>query len=221
MTRFQTMRESMVRHQLMARGIVDRRVVEAFRRVPRESFVPPESADLAYADQALPIACGQTISQPYIVALMTQALELDGDERVLEIGTGCGYQTAILAELAKEVYTIERHAALSQKARERLEQLGYGNVHFRVGDGTKGWPEEAPFDRIIITAAADRCPAALWEQLVPGGRLVAPFGDAWSQRLLACRKESDGSRSDEYLCACRFVPLISQDDGGGSEEAFS
>ena len=212
MTRFQQQRETMIARHLTARGIVDPRVLEAFRSVPREAFVPPESADLAYADQALPIGCGQTISQPYIVALMTQALELSGTERVLEIGTGCGYQTAILAELAKEVFTVERHADLLQKARERLQQLGYDKIHFRVGDGTQGWPEATPFDRVMITAAARECPPALWDQLATGGILVAPFGEPWQpQRLVACRKCPDGRPQEEFLCACRFVPLVAEE----------
>ena len=204
-------RRSMVARQLAARGISDPRVLEAMARVPREIFVPATSRHLAYADSALPIDCGQTISQPYIVALMTEALELSGDEKVLEIGTGCGYQTAVLAELTPHVYTIERHADLSRAARRRLESLGYDTIHYRVGDGTLGWPEEAPFDRILITAAAPAIPEPLWEQLREGGLVVAPLGGAWSQRLVAIRKER-GEPVERYLCACRFVPLVGGDD---------
>ncbi len=197
----------MVAKQLAARGISDPRVLEAMRRVPREAFVPRASQHLAYTDSALPIACGQTISQPYIVALMTQALELQGNERVLEIGTGCGYQTALLAELAGEVYTIERHGDLSQQAADRLKSLGYAEIQFRVGDGTRGWPEEAPFDRIIITAAGRTFPPALWQQLGESGVAVAPIGGDEYQRLVAIRKER-GEPVESYLCGCRFVPLI-------------
>ncbi len=208
-------RQSMVTQQLAARGITDPRVLEAMSRVPREFFVPAASRHLAYADSALPIDCGQTISQPYIVALMTEALELSGDEKVLEIGTGCGYQTAVLAELTPRVYTIERHADLSRAARRRLESLGYDTIHYRVGDGTLGWPEEAPFDRILITAAAPSIPESLWEQLREGGIAVAPLGGAWSQRLVALRKEH-GEPVERFLCSCRFVPLIAE--SGDSQE---
>ena len=204
-------RRSMVVRQLAGRGITDPRVLKAMERVPREFFVPAASRHLAYADSALPIDCGQTISQPYIVALMTAALELRGDEKVLEIGTGCGYQTAVLAELTPHVYTIERHADLSRAARRRLESLGYDTVHYRVGDGTQGWPEEAPFDRILITAAAPSIPKTLWGQLREGGIAVAPVGGAWSQRLVAVRKEH-GEPAERFLCACRFVPLVAGDD---------
>ncbi len=210
-------RDAMVARQLAARGITDPRVLAAMRRVPRERFVPDASRHLAYADSALPIDCGQTISQPYIVALMTQALELSGDERVLEVGTGCGYQTALLAELAADVYTIERHADLSRAARRRLESLGYRGIHYRVGDGTEGWPEEAPFDRIIVTAAAENLPPALWEQLEEGGIVVAPLGGQWSQRLVVLRKIR-GEPIEEFLCACRFVPLVAESGGSDSRD---
>jgi protein-L-isoaspartate(D-aspartate) O-methyltransferase len=176
-------------------------------RVPRERFVPPELRDEAYADRALPIACDQTISQPYIVALMTQALELTGNERVLEIGAGSGYQAAVLAELAAEVISVERHAPLAEQAGELLAELGYGNVTVVVGDGTLGWPGRAPYDRIIVTAFAAACPPALWQQLVEGGILVMPLGGPEHQSLDALRKRG-GQPVREGLSPCRFVPLI-------------
>lgn len=177
-------------------------------RVPREWFVRDESSASAYEDRALPINCGQTISQPYIVALMTEALELNGDERVLEIGTGSGYQTAVLSQLAAEVYSIERHPQLSEQARTALSKLSIRNVRLRVGDGALGWPDAAPFDRILVTAAASQLPAALWEQLARHGMVVAPIGDDNSQILQAWRKR-DGEPEQRILCTCRFVPLIS------------
>ena len=210
------LRDAMVERQLAARGIRDARVLQAMRQVPRELFVPPESRHLSCADQALAIDCEQTISQPYIVALMTEALELSGSERVLEIGTGCGYQTAVLATLVSQVYTVERHRALSEQASAKLERLGYGNVSFRVGDGSLGWPEEAPFDRVIITAAAETFPLPLWEQLVEGGIAVAPIGDSDKQSLTVLRKVGGECRAS-VLCACRFVPLISNEGGKGGE----
>src|SRR5687767_7626625 len=172
---FNDLRAEMVEQQLARRGIRDQRVITAMRRVPREAFVAEGLAESAYADSALPIDCEQTISQPVIVAMMTQALQITNQHRVLEIGTGSGYQTAILAELAGAVFSVERHAELSRQAGARLQRLGYQNVFLRVGDGSQGWPEEAPFDRIMVTAAAEECPPALWEQLVEGGVLVGPF----------------------------------------------
>ncbi len=177
------------------------------RKVPRERFVPPSERDRAYADQALPVDCAQTISQPYIVALMTEALGLQGEERVLEVGTGTGYQTAVLAELAREVVTIERHAELSEKAVRVLDELGYGNIEARVGDGTLGCPDRAPFDGIIVTAAASHCPPALFEQVREGGVVVIPIGGRGVQMLEAICKVDAAPRS-ESLSGCRFVPLI-------------
>jgi len=197
----------MVEHQLRGRGVRDERVLRAMLRVPREAFVPQAIAEEAYFDCALPIDCQQTISQPMIVALMTEALQLSGDEKVLEIGTGSGYQAAVLGELAGEVFSIERHALLAEQAAERLARLKYDNVHVRTGDGSLGWPEEAPFDRIIITAAAEECPPALWEQLAEGGVLVGPFGPPADQTLYAMHKIG-GRPQSRYLTACRFVPLI-------------
>jgi protein-L-isoaspartate(D-aspartate) O-methyltransferase len=205
--RFDDDRAAMVEQQLARRGIRDQRVLAAMRRVPREVFVGEGLAESAYADSALPIDCEQTISQPVIVAMMTQALQLENHHRVLEIGTGSGYQAAILAELAGAVFSVERHAELSRQADERLRRLGYQNVSLRVGDGTQGWPEEAPFDRIIITAATDQCPPALWEQLVEGGVLVGPFGPAWEQALYEVHKIG-GQPQSKLLTGCRFVPLV-------------
>lgn len=201
-------RDTMLREQLQRRGIRSTSVLQAMARVPREDFVEADQRDRAYADGALPIACEQTISQPYIVALMTEALQLSGQERVLEIGTGSGYQTAVLAELAATVYSIERHAALSQQAEARLAARGFRNVCLRVGDGSLGWPEEAPFDRILITAVAAQCPPPLWQQLAEGGLLVAPFGNSGHQFLYAQHKIG-GQAQSRSLTPCRFVPLVS------------
>ncbi len=197
----------MLRHHLKARGINDPRVIDAMARIPRERFVDESLRAEAYADRALGIACGQTISQPYIVALMTQALALRGDERVLEIGTGSGYQTAVLAELAGEVVSIERYEALSRQAAARLEELGYDRVTLVVADGTLGWPAGAPYDRILAAAAAGTVPRALIEQLAPGGILVIPLGTRDHQTLQAIHKVGDGLRV-ESLSPCRFVPLV-------------
>ena len=204
---FEHQRAAMALQQLARRGIRDQRVLDAMRRVPRETFVAADLANDAYADSALPIDCDQTISQPVIVALMTQALQLTGQERVLEIGTGSGYQAAILAELAAAVFSIERHAELSRQAAARLLRLGYQNVFLKVGDGALGWPEEAPFDRIIITAAAEACPPALWEQLTEGGVLVGPFGPPAEQALYEMHKIG-GQPQSKVLTGCRFVPLL-------------
>ena len=202
-------RQAMVREQLRKRGIHDRRVLDACARVRRDRFVAAGTEQEAYTDRALAIDCDQTISQPYIVALMTEALQLAGDERALEVGTGSGYQAAVLAELAGSVYTIERHQPLSEQAQQRLGELGYRNIHYRVGDGSLGWPEEAPFDRIIVTAAAAECPPALWEQLAEKGILVGPFGDAEGQVLQAILK-FQGRPQVQNLTGCRFVPLVSR-----------
>jgi len=200
-------RERMVEVQLIPRGITDRRMLDAFYKVPRHLFIDPADRSLAYGDHPLPIGLDQTISQPYIVALMTQALNLKGDEKVLEVGTGSGYQAAILAELAGHVYTIERLAPLAEKTEKLLRELGYTNISIKIGDGSKGWPEKAPFDGILVTAAARKIPPILIEQLAPGGRLVIPVGDSWLQELLLLTNEEDGLKK-KALCACRFVPLI-------------
>lgn len=196
--------------ELRKKGIRDPRVLSAMEKVPRHLFVLPEYLPWAYDDRPLPIGLGQTISQPYIVALSTEALELSGEEKVLEIGTGSGYQTAILAELAKEVFTVERLPELSWEARERLRNLGYRNVHFRIGDGTRGWPEEAPFSAILVTAAAPKVPQSLLAQLSEGGRLVIPVGGRFHQDLWLVRKEG-GRPVYEHLCPVSFVPLIGEE----------
>jgi protein-L-isoaspartate(D-aspartate) O-methyltransferase len=214
-------RRRMVESQIRNRGIRDPRVLEAMRRVPRHRFVPPHLWDQAYDDYPLPIGEDQTISQPYIVALMTEALELTGDEKVLEVGAGSGYQAAILAELAKEVFTIERLASLARRAEDILKTLNYRNVHVLIGDGTLGWPREAPYDAIIVTAGAPKVPPALAEQLARGGRLVIPVGDRYSQTLTRIRRTPEGGLKTEYLGGCRFVKLIgAQGWREGGEEEF-
>jgi protein-L-isoaspartate(D-aspartate) O-methyltransferase len=197
----------MLRKHLQGRGIVDVRVLDAMAKVPRERFLDAPSRTEAYADRALSIGCGQTISQPFIVALMTQALALRGTERVLEIGTGSGYQTAILAELAQEVVSIERHEDLSQQAAEALAELGYDRVKLIVGDGSIGWPAEAPYDRILVAAAAAAPPRHLIDQLAPDGILVIPLGNRDQQMLQAIHKVGDKPQI-ESLSPCRFVPLV-------------
>ncbi len=192
---------------LIKRGIRSPRVLEALQHVPRHQFVPPAVAHLAYADRAVPIGCEQTISQPYIVALMTEALDLTGSEHVLEIGTGSGYQTAVLAELAHDVVSIERHEELSRRAAAALKQCGYANARLIVGDGTQGCAELAPYDRILVAAAARRVPPALAEQLAEGGLLVIPVGGSDSQVLQAYTKQA-GQLVPRPLSGCRFVPLV-------------
>lgn len=204
---FERLRNLMVETQLIPRGITDIRVLEAMRRVPRHLFMEEALRFKAYDDMALPIGEGQTISQPYMVAVMTEILGLTGDEKVLEVGTGSGYQAAILAELAQEVYTIERFQSLSDHAREVLRGLGYDNIHFLAGDGTLGWPEESPYDRIIITAAAPDIPEPLIQQLSEGGILLAPVGDRYSQQLIKAAKRK-GQLIKEYHTPCVFVPLV-------------
>jgi len=202
-------RQEMVRQQIKARGIRQERVLETMQSVPRHLFVPAQSRHSAYYDGPLSIGQGQTISQPYIVALMTEALELKGYERVLEIGTGSGYQTAILSQLASLVYTVERIPELAHEAQDLLHQLGYQNVQIRVADGTLGWPEYAPYDAIIVTAASPDVPEPLTEQLAEGGRLVAPVGGSWSQSLVRIRRQGGRLRRQE-LTTVAFVPLIGQ-----------
>jgi len=201
------LRERMVKEQLLSRDIRDEKVLAAFRKVPRHIFVPEEWRSSAYADYPLPIGQNQTISQPYMVALMTQLLELKGQEKVLEIGTGSGYQTAILAELAKEVYSIERFAILAEKAKKTLQELGYSNIKIRIGDGTLGLPENAPFERIIVTAAGLNTPPPLLEQLKEEGIMVIPLGGAFSQELAVLYKKKDGLQVKK-ICGCVFVPLV-------------
>jgi protein-L-isoaspartate(D-aspartate) O-methyltransferase len=197
----------MVREQLAGRGIRDERVLAVCSVVPRERFVPVDLAARAYEDTALPIAAGQTISQPYMVATMTEALALRGDERVLEVGTGSGYQAAILSRLAARVYTVERHRELMDPAQVICHELGYQNITFRLVDGPQGWREEAPFDAIIVTAGAPRLPADLLAQLQPNGRMMIPVGPEETQTLLLVRKTPQGTQQTP-LTTCRFVPYI-------------
>jgi len=205
---YRVARERMVENQIKARGIKDTRVLEAMRKVPRHLFVDESLWDQAYGDYPLPIGEGQTISQPYIVALMTEALELKGTERVLEIGTGSGYQTAILAELAMWVYTVERFHKLSQRAKKILvNELKYGNITFKVGDGTLGWKEAAPFDAIIVTAASPDIPSPLVEQLAEGGRIVIPIGKEGYQSLIKGVKKG-GKLYTQEIEEVRFVKLV-------------
>lgn len=207
----QALRDQMVDRQLAKRGIHDQAVLDAMRKVPREEFVPDRMAEFAYEDSALPIEAEQTISQPYIVALMTQALELERGERVLEIGTGSGYAAAVLAEIAENVYTVERHQALVDNARERFQQLGYTNIRVRQGDGTLGWSENAPYDAIVVTAGGPNIPEPLRKQLAVGGRLVIPTGDIpRMQELVRLRRLSEDEYRRESLGGVRFVPLIGE-----------
>jgi protein-L-isoaspartate(D-aspartate) O-methyltransferase len=206
---FTLARARMVDLQLAGRGIANPLVLDAFRAVPREQFVPPELAELAYSDRPLPIGDEQTISQPYIVALTVEALRLTGKERVLEIGTGSGYEAAILSRIAREVFTVERLRSLAAEARERLERLGYQNVQVLHGDGTLGWPKHRPFDAIAVSAGAPTVPQALLEQLAPAGRLVIPVGpDEISQTLMRVTREGRDDFREEPLTQVRFVPLI-------------
>jgi len=202
------MREKMVETQIKARGVKDPRVLSALLKIERHRFVPEKYLDSAYSDQPLPIGEGQTISQPYIVALMTELLELKGNEKVLEIGTGSGYQAAVLAELAKEVYTIEIIEPLASTARERLSELGYQNVKVKAGDGYLGWPEVAPFDAIIVTAAPDHIPQPLVEQLKEGGRMVLPLG-TFTQELKKIVKRS-GKMETIDVIPVLFVPMTGE-----------
>lgn len=207
--RYQRLAESMVRNQIEARGIKDPRVLEAMKSVPRHEFVNESLIDQAYSDHPLPIGDQQTISQPYIVALMTEALQVDKDDRVLEIGTGSGYQAAILAELAYRVYTIERNRTLYERARQILEKLGYYNAICRYGDGTLGWKEEGPFDAILVTAGAPEVPKPLVDQLKEGGRMIVPVGSSFSQDLVKLYRDEKGIHQTD-LGGCRFVKLIGQ-----------
>lgn len=194
---------------LRRRGISNQAVLRAMEEVPRENFVGSDFAASAYADQALPIACGQTISQPFVVAYMTEQLEIEPQHRVLEIGTGSGYQAAVLSRLAREVLSIERYRTLADAARARLKALGYANVIVRLGDGMAGAPDLAPFDRIMVTAAAEDIPAVLVAQLVEGGKMILPLGPRHeAQYIVKLNKQSDGQLTREQLIAVRFVPLL-------------
>jgi len=206
---FAAQRQLMVQQQLMTRGINDNRVLEAMAKVPREEFVPPDSRAATYEDGPLPIGYGQTISQPYIVAFMTEQLRLSPTDRVLEIGTGSGYQAAILAELAGEVYTIELVEPLAKNAEATLERLGYKNAHVKVGDGNKGWPEYAPFGAIIVTCAPDKVPQLLTDQLKEGGRMIIPVGDRFAQELYLLEKKN-GQLKESVTLPVRFVPMAGE-----------
>jgi protein-L-isoaspartate(D-aspartate) O-methyltransferase len=203
----------MVERQLRGRDIRDERVLAAMERVPRELFVPDTLADRAYDDAALPIGSGQTISQPYMVARICELLSLTGSDRVLDVGTGSGYQAAVLAELAREVYTIERLPELAEAARRALEAVGYGQVHVHVGDGTLGLPEHAPYDGIAVAAAAPEVPPTLYEQLGPRGRLVVPVGGRWGQQLQVIVRSPEGPAVVRSV-PCRFVPLVGEEGFG-------
>jgi protein-L-isoaspartate(D-aspartate) O-methyltransferase len=204
---FKLARERMVKNQLASRGIKDKGVLRAMGKIPRHQFISEALAGEAYNDHPVPIGEKQTISQPYIVALMTEALELTGKENTLEIGTGSGYQTAILAELSSRVYTIERIKSLLVKARKLLDELGYSNILFKAFDGTLGWKQYAPFDAIMITAGAPSLPKPLVDQLAENGRMVIPVGDRYTQELIKVTKRAEGLEQ-ESLGGCRFVNLI-------------
>jgi len=213
-------REQMVREQIAARGIRDPRVLAAMRKVPRERFVDVANQDKAYEDRPLPIGHGQTISQPYIVARMAALAELSGTERVLEIGAGCGYATAVLAELAAEVFAIEIIPELAEKARRRLAELGQTRAHVECFDGTHGWPEHAPYDAILVAAGAPRVPVLLLAQLAPGGRLIIPVGPRDTQRLVVVKRDGDRDEYDTtYDIPVRFVDLTGRYGWGGSGPA--
>jgi len=207
MTDFPKTRLKMVEEQITARGIKDPRVIEAMKKVPRHLFVEEALQSQAYSDHPLPIGEKQTISQPYMVALMTEALQLKGNEKALEIGAGSGYQTAILAEIAKSVFSIERILSLTMRARKLLRELGYRNVEIKFSDGTQGWMEESPFDAVIVTAGAPEIPQPLVNQLAVGGRLVIPVGDSVIQDLIRVTKTEEGIHKED-LGGCRFVKLI-------------
>jgi protein-L-isoaspartate(D-aspartate) O-methyltransferase len=208
-SKFTRQREEMVRRQIEGRGITDPRVLQALRTVPRHEFVSEALVDRAYGDFPLPIGEGQTISQPFIVAEMTQALALDPEDRVLEIGTGSGYQTAVLAELVYRVYSVERIHPLYVQARRLFDRLGYHNIVTRFSDGTVGWAEEAPFDAILVTAGSPKIPEPLVNQLCPGGRMVIPVGDRFSQELTKIYRDERGIRQT-HMGGCRFVKLVGE-----------
>jgi protein-L-isoaspartate(D-aspartate) O-methyltransferase len=215
MTDFAAERERMVERQIESRGIRDPKILEAFRCVPREMFVSEEHAELAYGDHPLPIEAGQTISQPYIVALMIEAAEIEPGDKILEVGAGSGYAAAVMSRIARQVIAIERQAELAKVASERIERLGYDNVRIVEGDGTRGYAEEAPFDAILAAASGSHVPETLVEQLAEGGRIVMPLGDAgWVQKLVKVTKGPRGRLIREDLGGVRFVPLIGEEGYG-------
>jgi protein-L-isoaspartate(D-aspartate) O-methyltransferase len=207
---FAAERQKMVQEQLKPRGIHDERVLSAMSKVPREAFVPENMRAQSYADSALPIGHDQTISQPFIVAYMTEQLRVQPTDRVLEIGTGSGYQAAVLAELAKEVYTIEIVEPLAKDASARLAQLGYNNAHVKIGDGYQGWPEVAPFDAIIVTCAPDKVPEPLAQQLKEGGRMIIPVGSGMMDQQLYLLEKKDGELAQRAILPVRFVPMAGE-----------
>jgi protein-L-isoaspartate(D-aspartate) O-methyltransferase len=208
---FEELRKKMVEKQLINRGIEDEKVIDAFAEVPREEFVGEKYKSSAYDDGPLPIGSGQTISQPYIVALMIDSLNLNEDDKVLEIGTGSGYAAAVLAKIVNEVYTIEKIDKLAEKAKERFKKLNYTNISTKVGDGTLGWEENAPYDGIVVSAAAPHVPEALINQLAESGKIIIPVGeDGGVQRLKLIKKTEDGTVNEENLDYVRFVPLLGE-----------
>jgi protein-L-isoaspartate(D-aspartate) O-methyltransferase len=217
MTDYTAEREAMVDRQLKHRGISEQHILDAFLAVPREEFVGPDHAHLAYGDHPLPIEAGQTISQPYIVGLMIQAARIKPRDTVLEVGAGSGYAAAVISRIANKVIAVERQHDLVEVARNRLKRLGYDNVEIVEGDGTRGWPDEAPYDSILAAASGSHVPRPLIEQLAPNGRLVMPVGDpAWVQELVKVTKQKDGILRQENLGGVRFVPLIGE-EGWGDE----
>ncbi|MFH1157138.1 MAG: protein-L-isoaspartate(D-aspartate) O-methyltransferase [Pseudomonadota bacterium] len=208
--KFERWRRDMIERQIIARGITDPAVIAAMGKIPRHLFVSEALIESAYGDFPLPIGEGQTISQPYIIAEMTQTLELKGSERVLEIGTGSGYQAAVLAEIVFRVYTIERNNTLFLRTRKLFDRLKYHNIVARYSDGTQGWKEESPFDAIVVTAAGESIPQPLIDQLAPGGRLVMPVGGHFTQDLIRVEKDKNGTVTSKNLGGCRFVRLIGQ-----------
>lgn len=209
---FEKLRIHMVEEQIVARGISNKNLIEVLKKIPRHIFVPPSKREYAYEDYPLDIGFGQTISQPYIVALMTEELELTPNDRVLEIGTGSGYQTAILASLSKEVYTIERIPQLLERAKRTLDEIGFKNINFFEGNGWYGLEEFAPFDKIIVTAAPEVIPLTLKKQLKPGGIMIIPVGPLYNQVLKKVIKKDDNKFDEEVLEAVRFVPLVREGD---------
>jgi protein-L-isoaspartate(D-aspartate) O-methyltransferase len=213
---YERRRNRLVEQSIAGRGISDEAVIRAMRTVPRHEFVPPSRVGVAYQDRPLPIGHGQTISQPYIVAYMTEILDVDADDTVLEVGTGSGYQAAVLAEIVNQVYTVEIIEPLAEQARERFEELGYENVHTKAADGYYGWEEHAPFDAVIVTAAAGHVPPPLVNQLDIGGTMVIPVGRVYEvQTLIKITKQADGSVVSEELLPVRFVPLTGAGQSGG------
>jgi protein-L-isoaspartate(D-aspartate) O-methyltransferase len=209
-SKYDVKREQMVEEQIVARGIIDKKVIHAMSQVERHKFVPEELVNLSYDDHPLSIGFEQSISQPYIVAFMTELLELNGTSKVLEVGTGSGYQAAVLAQICKEVYTVEIVNALSEKAQNTIKEAGYNNVFFKVGDGYQGWAENAPFDAIIVTCAPENIPPALKNQLAEGGRMIIPVGRSYVQKLVLIKKVN-GKMNEHTVLPVRFVPMVDEE----------